>query len=155
MNAPAIVQGPDPRITILRLRALRREAVRREILRGGRIDLLASHVLGYDVRPFHHDLITFQQAAGDTCLQLAPRGFGKSTILTITRAIYEMLRILNVRIPIAANTQLQAEVFLREIKAHVERNRAGVATAREHHDDGALPARRGPVRRGREARRVQ
>jgi hypothetical protein len=71
------------RETVLRLRSLRREAVRREILRGSRIDLLASHILGYDVRPFHLRMIEFQEAAGDTCLQLAPRGFGKSTILTI------------------------------------------------------------------------
>jgi hypothetical protein len=67
-------------------------------------------------------MIAFQEAASDTCLQLAPRGFGKSTILTITRAVYEILRNPNVRILIAANTQLQAEVFLREIKAHFERN---------------------------------
>lgn len=106
---------------MLRLRALRREAVRREILRGGRIELLASHVLGYDVRPFHQDLINLQEAA-DTCLQLAPRGYGKSTILTIARAVYEIVKNPNVRVLIAANTQLQAEVFLREIKAHFERN---------------------------------
>ena len=112
----------DLRHTVLRLRALRREAIRREILRGGRIDLFASHVLGYDIRSFHQELITSQEAATDTCLQLAPRGFGKSTILTITRAVYEILRNPNVRILIAANTQLQAEVFLREIKAHFERN---------------------------------
>ena len=109
------------RETVLRLRSLRREAVRREILSGGRIELLASHILGYDVRSFHQDLIDFQEAA-DTCLQLAPRGYGKSTILTITRAVYEILKNPNIRILVAANTQLQAEVFLREIKAHFERN---------------------------------
>ncbi len=112
----------EMREAVLRLRALRQESVRREILKGRRIDLLASHVLGYDVRPIHNDLIDFQEAAPDTCLQLAPRGYGKSTILTIARAVYEILRNPNVRILIAANTQLQAEVFLREIKAHFERN---------------------------------
>lgn len=115
-NTPTDLRG-----TVVRLRALRREAVRREILRGARVELLASHVLGYDVRPFHQALIDFQEAA-DTCLQLAPRGYGKSTILTITRAVYEILKNPNVRILIAANTQIQAEVFLREIKAHFERN---------------------------------
>jgi predicted phage terminase large subunit-like protein len=112
----------DLRATVLRLRVLRREAVRREIIRGRRIDLLASHVLGYDIRPFHQEMIDFQEGARDTCLQLAPRGYGKSTILTITRAVYEILKNPNVRILIAANTQLQAEVFLREIKAHFEKN---------------------------------
>jgi predicted phage terminase large subunit-like protein len=115
-------RSDDLRGAVVRLRSLRREAVRREILNAGRIDLLASHVLGYDVRPFHHNLIAFQETATDTCLQLAPRGFGKSTTLTITRAVYEILKNPNIRILIAANTQLQAEVFLREIKAHFERN---------------------------------
>lgn len=122
MITGAISASTDLRQTVLRLRALRRETVRREIVRAGRIDLLASHVLGYDVRPFHQEMIDFQEAATDSCLQLAPRGYGKSTILTITRAVYEILTNPNVRILIASNTQLQAEVFLREIKAHFERN---------------------------------
>ena len=108
--------------TILSLRALRRETVRREILDDGKIDLLASHVLHYEVRPFHLEMLNFQAEAIETCLQLAPRGFGKSTILTITRAVYEIIRNPNVRILIASNTQLQAEVFLREIKFHLEHN---------------------------------
>ena len=115
----------DTRHTIARLRALRRETVRREVLNAANIELLASHVLGYEVRPFHREMMTFQAVTTDTCLQLAPRGFGKSTILTITRAVYEILRNPNVRILVASNTQLQAEVFLREIKFHLEHN-AGV-----------------------------
>ena len=106
--------------TLTKLRALRRETVRRGVLNQGRIDLLTSHVLGYEVRPFHLEMIRFQEAAEDTCLQLAPRGFGKSTILTIARAVYEIIRDPNIRILIASNTQLQAEVFLREIKFHLE-----------------------------------
>ena len=78
--------------TILSLRALRRETVRREILDEGRIDLLASHLLRYQVQPFHLEMLNFQSEAKDTCLQLAPRGFGKSTILTITRAVFEIIR---------------------------------------------------------------
>ncbi|HEX5132085.1 MAG TPA: phage terminase large subunit [Candidatus Krumholzibacteria bacterium] len=112
----------DLRQTVLRLRALRRETVRREIVRQGGVGLLASHVLGYDVRPFHQEMIDFQGAAPDTCLQLAPRGYGKSTILTITRVIFEILKNPNIRILISSNTQIQAEVFLREIKAHFEKN---------------------------------
>jgi len=108
--------------TLAKVRALRQETVRREILESRRIDFLASHVLGYQVRPFHLEMLRFQSAAKDTCLQLAPRGFGKSTILTITRAVYEILRNPNIRILIASNTQLQAEVFLREIKFHLENN---------------------------------
>jgi predicted phage terminase large subunit-like protein len=108
--------------TILNLRALRQETVRREILDEGRIDLLASHALRYEVRPFHLAMLQFQSEAEDTCLQLAPRGYGKSTILTITRAVFEIIRNPNIRILIASNTQLQSEVFLREIKFHLEHN---------------------------------
>ena len=107
---------------ILRLRAIRKETVRREIFNNGRIDLLASHVLGYQVQPFHSELMRFQEAVKSTCLQLAPRGYGKSTIMTITRTVYEILKNPDVRILIASNTQLQAEVFLREVKFHLEHN---------------------------------
>ncbi|MFN8179284.1 MAG: phage terminase large subunit [bacterium] len=104
------------------VRAMRREILRRMVLDEGKIEVLAEHVLGYTLRPFHRELLAFQSAAKDACLQLAPRGFGKSTVLTITRAVFEVLRNPNIRILIASNTQIQAEVFLREIKAHFERN---------------------------------
>ena len=104
------------------LQALRRETVRRAILDDGNIEFLASHILGYQTRPFHLKMLAFQSESGETCLQLAPRGFGKSTILTITRAVFEIIRNPNIRILIASNTQLQAEVFLREIKFHLEHN---------------------------------
>lgn len=108
--------------TVASLRAVRRETVRRFVLEDGRLDVLASHVLGYEVRPFHARMIAFQSAALDACLQLAPRGFGKSTVLTIARAIFEIVRDPNIRILIASNTQHQADVFLREIKSHLQSN---------------------------------
>jgi predicted phage terminase large subunit-like protein len=108
--------------TLAGVRALRREILRREILENGRIDLLATALLDYQLLPFHRTMLDFQSAATDSCLQLAPRGFGKSTILTITRAVYEILRNPNIRILIASNTQLQAEIFLREIKFHLALN---------------------------------
>jgi len=107
---------------LAKLRALRRETVQKEVLENGRMELLASHVLGYEVRPFHLAMIRFQSAWEDSCLQLAPRGYGKTTILTITKAVHEIIKNPNVRILIASNTQLQSEVFLREIKFHLEHN---------------------------------
>jgi len=107
---------------LAKLRALRRETVRKEVLENDRMELLASHVLGYEVRPFHLAMIRFQSAWEDSCLQLAPRGYGKTTILTITKAVHEIIKNPNVRILIASNTQLQSEVFLREIKFHLEHN---------------------------------
>lgn len=107
---------------LAKIRVIRREMVRQSVLERGRMDVLASHVLSYIVKPFHKKMISFQSKARDTCLQLAPRGYGKSTILTIARAILEIIINPNVRILIASNTQLQAEVFLREIKFHLEHN---------------------------------
>lgn len=109
----------DPRTVIATMRAERRARLRRLVIEEGRIDVLAEHVLGYTVRPFHRELLQFQDMHHKS-LQLAPRGFGKSTTLTITRALFEVLRNPDVRILIVSNTQLQAEVFLREIKHHLE-----------------------------------
>src|SRR4030095_6885427 len=64
------------------LRALKREILRREVLDHGRIDILATEILGYQLRPFHREMLEFQSKVVDACLQLAPRGYGKSTILT-------------------------------------------------------------------------
>jgi predicted phage terminase large subunit-like protein len=116
------IDQQDAAQTVGKLRTIRKEMVKQAIIGKGRIDVLASHVLGYQIKPFHQKLIRFQSNAIDTCLQLAPRGYGKSTILTITRAVFEIIRDPNIRILIASNTQLQAEVFLREIKFHLEHN---------------------------------
>ncbi|KPJ59670.1 MAG: hypothetical protein AMJ46_09970 [Latescibacteria bacterium DG_63] len=116
---------PDPlevAEALAKLRAVRRETVRKEVLQNERVELLASHVLGYEVKPFHLAMIRFQSRCKDSCLQLAPRGYGKTTVLTITRAVHEIVKDPNVRILIASNTQLQAEVFLREIKFHLQHN---------------------------------
>jgi len=119
----ALAANPeDVGAALSRLRVIRREMARKAVLGKGRMDVLASHVLGYQVRPSHLELIRFQSQAAETCLQLAPRGYGKSTILTVTRAIFEIIRDPNIRILMASNTQLQAEVFLREIKFHLEHN---------------------------------
>lgn len=102
--------------------SIRREITRRAIVQDGRIDVLATRILDYKVQPFHQKMIDYQSAAEDTCLQLAPRGFGKSTLLTIVRSIYEVLRDPEIRILIVSKTQNRAEGFLREIKLHLEHN---------------------------------
>lgn len=113
--------GVDVAAPLGRLRASRRALLRRAVLVDDRIDILGRLVLGYDLRPFHLDMLAFQGSHPQT-LQLAPRGFGKSTVLNITRAIHEVLRNPDVRVLIVSNTQLQAEVFLREVKNHFEHN---------------------------------
>jgi len=53
--------------TLATLRILRKEMVQREIFGNGRIDVLASHLLGYQVKSFHLEMIRFQEDATDTC----------------------------------------------------------------------------------------
>lgn len=101
--------------------AARDGLVRRLVLDGGAIEILATEVLGYELQPFHRRQLHFQ-SANRKSLQLGPRGFGKSTVLDITRCIFEVVRNPNVRVLIVSNTQLQAEVFLREIKQQFELN---------------------------------
>jgi predicted phage terminase large subunit-like protein len=57
-------------------------------------------------------------------LILAPRGFGKSTLLSVVRCVFEIVRNPDVRILLASNTQAQAEAFVREVRGHLERNTA-------------------------------
>ncbi|MBZ0172522.1 MAG: hypothetical protein K8E66_09105, partial [Phycisphaerales bacterium] len=121
--------------SIAQVRTLRREILRREVIENGRIDLLATEVLGYDLRPFHRRLLAFQDAVEEACLQLAPRGYGKSTVLTIARIVFEILCNPDIRILIASNTQLQAEIFLREIKAHLATNDRLVETFGRFQDE--------------------
>lgn len=98
-----------------------REWLRRQILYNNRIDILASYVLGYDVRPLHLAIMKFQFAHTDT-LQLVFRGAGKSTCGTVTKALHIIAKNPNTRILIASKTSTQAESFLKEIKGHLETN---------------------------------
>lgn len=117
--------GRDAKREALRnLRAMQRGLIRRRVLREGRIDVLIREVLGYELLPFHLALLEHQQTVGDNigAIEMAPRGYGKSTILTICRTIFEIIRNPDIRILIASNTAAQSEVPLREIKQHLEEN---------------------------------
>ena len=95
--------------------------IRESIVSFHRIDILMEAVLGYEVMPCHRHMLIFQNSNPKT-LTMAPRGIGKSTALTVIRAIFELVLNPNLRILIVSNTQLQAEIFLREIKQHFEAN---------------------------------
>ncbi|MEZ4742297.1 MAG: hypothetical protein R3B45_07610 [Bdellovibrionota bacterium] len=93
------------------------------ILGKHRVDLLATEILGYDIRDFHQDIIETQnRCVIGKAMILAFRGCGKSTVATVVRCIYEIIKNPNIRILIASKTQLQAEIFLREIKDHFVTN---------------------------------
>lgn len=97
--------------------------LREKILTENRIDLLAEEVLGYTLEDHHSEILSSQQEPVDgKQMTLAFRGAGKSTVGTITRIIFEIIKNPNIRILLSSNTQIQAEVFLREIKNHFEAN---------------------------------
>jgi predicted phage terminase large subunit-like protein len=82
--------------------------------------LMMAGILGFDVAPVHKRMAA---AAGrERSLLLAPRGFGKSTLLTVVRCIFEIIRNPDIRILLASNTQAQAEAFAGEIRSHIERS---------------------------------
>ena len=78
-------------------------------------------VLGYQFTPFHREWWNFQHDHRASLI-LAPRGHGKSTILTVSYAIEKIARDRDVRILLVSNTLDQAKAFLREIKSHLEGN---------------------------------
>lgn len=81
----------------------------------------AENILGYQVEPHHQRIIQHITGSKKT-LDLAPRGFGKSTIGDISYCIWRICQDRNIRILIVSNTQSQAESFLREMKYHLEGN---------------------------------
>jgi len=84
-------------------------------------DLLEmTRALGNDVSAVHE--LMAEAAVRERALVLAPRGFGKSTLLSVARPIYEIVSNPDVRILLVSNTQAQAESFVREIRAHLEYN---------------------------------
>lgn len=55
-------------------------------------------------------------------LDLAPRGFGKSTVGDVDYCILRIIRNPDIRIMIGSKTQTQSEAFVGEVKAHLETN---------------------------------
>lgn len=104
----------------------RNEWLRRQILDNQRLDILAEVVLGYDLQPFHVEMLRFTLKHPHS-LQLAFRGAGKSTSVEIVKIIWDILKDRNVRILITSKTAGFATAILREVKQHFEEN----ATLRE------------------------
>jgi predicted phage terminase large subunit-like protein len=95
-------------------RAVSNRHMRRMIM-DGRVDVLMK-LCGYRFDDFHDVVIEYQRE-NDTTLQLAPRGWGKSTIGTVGAAACEVIRNRDIRILIASETVTQAKKNLRQIKA--------------------------------------
>jgi len=103
----------------------RKEFLKEQILGHDRIDLLMTEVLGYEVMDFHvmmyyhrkykHKKIGKQKWH----LALAPRGGGKSTILTISSIIMDVLKDADIRILICSKTDENAVGMLSAVKQHL------------------------------------
>lgn len=104
-----------------RCRNMRLEWLRRQIVVNDRIDILATQVLGYEVKPFHLAMLRLQFLHAHS-MNLVFRGAGKSTICTITKIIHLLVKDRDLRILIASKTSGNAEAFLKEIKSHLEDN---------------------------------
>lgn len=131
----AVLKAQD--FTKLRRREIREDRLKKErikatrflreqILLYDRIDLLMTEVLDYQIQDFHlmmwyhrqKNFLPFERQKWH--LALAPRGTGKSTILTIASIILDILKNPNIRILIASKTDSNAIGFLSEIKQKLQ-----------------------------------
>jgi predicted phage terminase large subunit-like protein len=74
-----------------------------------------------EIEMVHRRIIRNICSAKNT-VDLAPRGFGKSTVGDVDYCITRILRDGNIRIMIGSKTQTQADAFLKEVRAHFEQN---------------------------------
>lgn len=83
--------------------------------------LVCTYVTKRSVQGLHKSIIA-NISSNTSTLDLAPRGFGKSTVGDVDYCITRILREPNIRIMIGSKTQTQAEAFLKEIRTHFEQN---------------------------------
>ena len=83
--------------------------------------LVCTYITKRSVQGLHKSIIANISSKKST-LDLAPRGFGKSTVGDVDYCITKILRDANIRIMIGSKTQTQAEAFLKEIRTHFEQN---------------------------------
>lgn len=82
---------------------------------------ICKYVTCRTLQPLHISLID-NISNNQSSMDLAPRGFGKSTVGDVDFCITRILRDPNVRIMIGSKTQTQAEAFLKEVRTHFEQN---------------------------------
>ncbi len=112
--------------------------IRRAVIDKNRIDILCTEVLGYEVQPFHLAMMRFQFLHPDN-LQIAWRGSGKSTCLTVARCIFMLIIDRDLRILLASKNKSNCEGFLKEIKHHFENNEKLIRIFGEFYDSRRCP----------------
>lgn len=120
-TAPAAeFEAADLQTELDRIMDSKIELQRKLVIEERRIDVLAK-ILGYDVLPFHLLLIKAKRAMrGPWRGFLAPRGFGKSTILTVVDSVGLPLWNPNVRILIGSRVKDQSKDILSEVQGCYE-----------------------------------
>lgn len=109
-------------VTVLeQYRTASNEWLRRMVIEKNRIDILASVILGYEVKPFHIAMLRWQFLHPES-LQLSFRGGGKTTCCTTARAIFYFCKNRDFRLVLGSESKGNAAGFLREIKGHFENN---------------------------------
>ena len=83
--------------------------------------LVCKYITKRSVKELHKSIIS-NISSNKSTMDLAPRGFGKSTVGDVDYCITKILRDPNIRIMIGSKTQTQAEAFLKEIRTHFEQN---------------------------------
>lgn len=83
--------------------------------------LVCKYITKRSVQELHKSIIA-NISSNKSTLDLAPRGFGKSTVGDVDYCITRILRDPNIRIMIGSKTQTQAQAFLKEIRTHFEQN---------------------------------
>ena len=105
--------------SIIEVDNTRKEYIKRLIIEESRIDILML-LLGYRA-PAHQLIINDFFKDRQFGLALAPRGSGKSTCCNICYSVMRAIQDRNIRILIASRTMEQAQAFLFEIKANLEK----------------------------------
>jgi predicted phage terminase large subunit-like protein len=105
------------------LQEIRRQWLRRQILEYDRIDLLCTEVLGYKVAPHHLRMMQHQHRHPQGNLCLCWRGAGKTTVRTVARCIFLLLKDPNRRILLASKSGGNAQTMLREVRQQFESQR--------------------------------
>jgi len=80
---------------------------------------MIDRLLRLRLEPFHHRWLAFA-GPRKRSMVLAPRGHGKSTVLTVGYTLWLVLNDPDARVLVVSNTQSQASAFLREIKQRLE-----------------------------------
>ncbi len=103
-----------------RIIQMKAEVQRKLVLEDRRLDVLAK-ILGYKVLPFHWLLIQAKrQLPGPWRMYLAPRGSGKSTILTVIDSVLIPMVEPNIRMLIASRVKDQSKDILSEVQGCFE-----------------------------------